>query len=704
MPTKRAVLDHFKRDELIEVVDRFGLAVPDRRSKAGLIEAVASSRKATLAEILPVMKRDRLKDMCLGLDLDDSGREKQLLVDRLTGGSPTVQKSPKPKKMSESITAPIRMKQDVFVLEDTEKKPFSLERAPNLEPQVSEKPKFHEKFESDSKKNKDPKIGVVDNQHLNKIENDSHPELPSERETGRLRNKVSLPPWGHSQVVFTGPDSSCADLREISPSDLGQMLQQAVAAKTCSINFIVGFLSHKDFPGCDTDTDALVASEIEEFQNGLDEVDDSSSSIALSFGKITNKESSLSIRAWWALCRWHLDTPEASEKWRTVFVDQLRDKDTEMDFPSEWLSQLITNSVNHDDDLFAEWLHGKGHECLELIQSDANQMKDKAVRCASRLATLFCLRQADVRWGQPLVPDRNIFHPKVYVVERNEMPHDTVVIMGSGNWSSQAFSMDDGGGNVEIGLAFRERGHLWQELHGSASPLRAAGRMDTAAAQLTWTARQLFEKSTQLASWADPYATDLRTIKRATTPDLNFCCFGGTPAQPRPVDPSVPEDRTASTETETEPDEPLSEEPLSEEPESIDPEKVEALLKAKGWVIQDYSETASEAAFGVAIRNHPTDTKTVDYALFVKGMPLGAVKIERGAVDSESDDSTNAYAASNIVFIRGNKARLFFRVRDNQTLLVNFWDFKPRPCLVRAFLSPEQMSIGETPEIIKELP
>ena len=89
MPSKRDVLTLLTRDELLAVVDRFELAPPDRRAKVGLVETVASSKRATLAEVLPELSRDRLKDLCRTLGLDDSGREKNLLVDRLTasGGS-----------------------------------------------------------------------------------------------------------------------------------------------------------------------------------------------------------------------------------------------------------------------------------------------------------------------------------------------------------------------------------------------------------------------------------------------------------------------------------------------------------------------------------------------------------------------------------------------------------------------------------------
>ena len=85
MPSKRDVLQQLKRDELLAAVDRFGLEVRDRRVRDELVEALAHSRKAALAEILEELPRTRLKEVCRALDLDDSGKEKAVIIARLTG-------------------------------------------------------------------------------------------------------------------------------------------------------------------------------------------------------------------------------------------------------------------------------------------------------------------------------------------------------------------------------------------------------------------------------------------------------------------------------------------------------------------------------------------------------------------------------------------------------------------------------------------
>ena len=85
MPTKRAVLNELTRDELRDNLDRHGLDVHDRRVRSQLVDALAGSRKARLDEIVWALSRDRLKALCRALDLEDSGRRKGDLVERLVG-------------------------------------------------------------------------------------------------------------------------------------------------------------------------------------------------------------------------------------------------------------------------------------------------------------------------------------------------------------------------------------------------------------------------------------------------------------------------------------------------------------------------------------------------------------------------------------------------------------------------------------------
>ena len=112
MPTKRAVLAGLTAEELRANLDYYELAVADRRVKAQLVDALAGSRRARVDEILGDLSRDRLKELCRALRLDDSGRKKADLVARLmvpagaTRGADEVAKSPAPSRPAASPSSP----------------------------------------------------------------------------------------------------------------------------------------------------------------------------------------------------------------------------------------------------------------------------------------------------------------------------------------------------------------------------------------------------------------------------------------------------------------------------------------------------------------------------------------------------------------------------------------------------------------------
>lgn len=83
MPTKRAVLEALARDELLTVLDSHFLTVDDRRKRDLLVDTLAAARSVKLDDALSALPRNRLKELCRQFDLDDSGREKSALVDRL---------------------------------------------------------------------------------------------------------------------------------------------------------------------------------------------------------------------------------------------------------------------------------------------------------------------------------------------------------------------------------------------------------------------------------------------------------------------------------------------------------------------------------------------------------------------------------------------------------------------------------------------
>ena len=107
-PTKRSVLELLTRDELLAIAEQFDLAVADKRAKTGLLEAAVSSRKLSLSAALSELRIERLKELCRSLSLDDSGRKKASLVERLGGAqveteTPSVRPSRSPSKVPPAV-------------------------------------------------------------------------------------------------------------------------------------------------------------------------------------------------------------------------------------------------------------------------------------------------------------------------------------------------------------------------------------------------------------------------------------------------------------------------------------------------------------------------------------------------------------------------------------------------------------------------
>lgn len=82
---RRSVLDTLVRPRLAEVADHFELGLRRSASKGDLIKAIAASRRASFEKVLDLLSRDELKALCRAHGLDESGRTKQVLFDRVLG-------------------------------------------------------------------------------------------------------------------------------------------------------------------------------------------------------------------------------------------------------------------------------------------------------------------------------------------------------------------------------------------------------------------------------------------------------------------------------------------------------------------------------------------------------------------------------------------------------------------------------------------
>src|SRR5258708_39582357 len=87
MATKQKIVAKFSRYELWQIIDQHELLVEDRRKLEHLHAAARRLSKSALREFLLELDRDRLKELCRALGLDDGGTLKADIVDRLVGGS-----------------------------------------------------------------------------------------------------------------------------------------------------------------------------------------------------------------------------------------------------------------------------------------------------------------------------------------------------------------------------------------------------------------------------------------------------------------------------------------------------------------------------------------------------------------------------------------------------------------------------------------
>ena len=86
MSAKRTVLESLTKQRLVELARAFEVdCSPARLSKDELLDELARLRRTKLEELLPELSRDELKGACEALGLDASGREKQIIIDRILG-------------------------------------------------------------------------------------------------------------------------------------------------------------------------------------------------------------------------------------------------------------------------------------------------------------------------------------------------------------------------------------------------------------------------------------------------------------------------------------------------------------------------------------------------------------------------------------------------------------------------------------------
>ncbi|MBD5093547.1 MAG: DEAD/DEAH box helicase family protein [Subdoligranulum sp.] len=122
---------------------------------------------------------------------------------------------------------------------------------------------------------------------------------------------------------------------------------------------------------------------------------------------------------------------------------------------------------------------------------------------------------------------------------------------------------------------------------------------------------------------------------------------------------------------------------------------IDQKLIQSGWAIQDLAHLNLSSALGIAVREFPTSTGEVDYALFVNGTPVGVVEAKRtesGEKITTVEDQSARYADSKFKWIKGDYSiRFAYEATDKLTRFTDYRDLKYCSRTVFSFHRPETL-------------
>ena len=122
---------------------------------------------------------------------------------------------------------------------------------------------------------------------------------------------------------------------------------------------------------------------------------------------------------------------------------------------------------------------------------------------------------------------------------------------------------------------------------------------------------------------------------------------------------------------------------------------IDEKLEQSGWTIQDMRQLNLTASPGVAVREFPTSTGPVDYALFIDGKPVGVVeakKSEAGENITVVEGQSARYANSTFKWVQQEyKIRFAYEATDKLVRFTDYDDIKFRSRTVFSFHRPETL-------------
>ena len=130
-------------------------------------------------------------------------------------------------------------------------------------------------------------------------------------------------------------------------------------------------------------------------------------------------------------------------------------------------------------------------------------------------------------------------------------------------------------------------------------------------------------------------------------------------------------------------------------PEQKAREVIDKKLNQAGWVIQDMKQLNLFAGLGVAVREFPTSSGPVDYALFIEAIPVGVIeakKEEAGEKITAVEEQSSRYADSTFKWIKGDyRIRFAYEATSKLTRFTDYNDIKYRSRAIFSFHQPQEL-------------
>jgi len=126
-------------------------------------------------------------------------------------------------------------------------------------------------------------------------------------------------------------------------------------------------------------------------------------------------------------------------------------------------------------------------------------------------------------------------------------------------------------------------------------------------------------------------------------------------------------------------------------PEQKTRREIDKKLRECGWHIQNYREFNPAEGLGIAVREYPTDTGPVDYALFVDRKAVGVIEAKKdGAVLSNHEEQTEDYAKSKFKWqINEEPLPFVYEATSKEVRFTDLRDPRPRFRELFAFHRPQ---------------